>query len=912
MKAVYSTLIFSVLFSFQAFGQSSYKLNLANLEYSKTHYSLAKPLYEDVLAEDSLNEAVQIKLADCYRRLLDYPRAEKAYAKLIAKKGDSDPELYRYYAEALANNKKYAESKNMYHKYEGMYCGDSRSGNFIETYKDVLALSPDSGSYQVDLAKINSNTSDFSPMYYKKGLVFCSGRHMSAGVRRVFSYDQSAYLDLYYISDTAAAKNSNFTEPLSTQSNSGSSSMLKGIVNDDHSEHTSNDSRTVGFYREPKADTSGNKNVMLFDKKLNSKFHEGPLTFFNGEDSVIFTRNRATSSGNNSESHIKLKLYSANNTEKGWKNIKDLPFNSDHYSVAHPSLSPDNKKLYFVSDMPGGLGGTDVYVSELSNGNWGKPVNMGRPVNTEGNEMFPYVDKTGNLYFSSNGHGGLGGLDIFFYNQTDASAKGPKNLGAPINSSSDDFGIIVDKEKRSGYFSSNRRRGGTDDDIYWFTYNPNPDIKLDGFVLDESKLPLDSSLVIIIKEGDTTITNSMGAFKYILKEGNEYNIIVKKNGFEQLNEIISTVGVKNGKMNVKYSLKKEYFCTLEGNIGNFYSDSLVNDATIKLKNLKNGKTSLYTADADGRFRIGLEENSDYEVIGQAGSNRTSNLVITTWGREKGCVINTNIAFMLRDKDCEERRKKFYIDNIYYDENKYQIPRASKPTVERIVQMMKKHPEVELVISSHTDSKSSMFYNEILSQMRTESIYEYLVTHGVSSKRLIKQYYGEEKLVNRCADSVNCPDELNRLNRRTEFFVLIDKKNITKDCRFIIYDSIPDRLLDKQMLGNVFFRYDKSRITRNGRRNLNYVVSFLKQHPNITVYASAHTDATGSNEYNMDLSAKRLQVCMGYLLKKGLTLDRIKGESFGETKPFNRCKDGVGCSPEEHMINRRTQFSVLIK
>jgi outer membrane protein OmpA-like peptidoglycan-associated protein len=268
--------------------------------------------------------------------------------------------------------------------------------------------------------------------------------------------------------------------------------------------------------------------------------------------------------------------------------------------------------------------------------------------------------------------------------------------------------------------------------------------------------------------------------------------------------------------------------------------------------------------------------------------------------------------MFGDNDCEEMHKKFYVDNIYYDEGKYDLDKTALPVAEKIVAMMKNYPDINLIISSHTDTKSSMFYNEILSQMRCESIYQYLVSHGVSKNRLIKQFHGEEKPVNLCADTSNCPDHLNRLNRRTEFYVIKDKRNITKDCRFIIYDSIPDHLIDKQMLGNVFFRYDKAKITRNGRRNLNYIISFLKQHPNITVYASSHTDSQGSVEYNTHLSERRLQVCIAYLLKKGLSLSRITGESFGETKPFNRCVDGVGCSPEEHMINRRTQFSVLIK
>ncbi len=143
-------------------------------------------------------------------------------------------------------------------------------------------------------------------------------------------------------------------------------------------------------------------------------------------------------------------------------------------------------------------------------------------------------------------------------------------------------------------------------------------------------------------------------------------------------------------------------------------------------------------------------------------------------------------------------------------------------------------------------------------------------------------------------------------------VIKNGRNITKDCRFMLYDSIPLGFADKQLLGNVFFKYDHYNLTRQGKKTMNYVMAFLKAHPQIRLYVTSHTDSRGTSEYNIKLSEKRLDVCLKYLYKKGVNSNKIVGESYGEDQIFNHCKDGVDCSPEEHLINRRTQFSVLIK
>ena len=174
------------------------------------------------------------------------------------------------------------------------------------------------------------------------------------------------------------------------------------------------------------------------------------MTFTKDQSFIVFTRNNSSKgkSGKSSDGVKKLKLYSSANKDGKWVDIQEVPFNSNEYSVGHPAFSADNTKMYFVSDMPGGYGGTDIYVVEFNNGQWGTPVNMGKEINTEGNEMFPFAAEDENLYFSSDGHEGIGGLDVFVAELKDGIAyKGVQNAGAPINSEKDDFGFITDKNR---------------------------------------------------------------------------------------------------------------------------------------------------------------------------------------------------------------------------------------------------------------------------------------------------------------------------------------------------------------------------------------------------------------------------------------------------------------------------------
>ena len=219
----------------------------------------------------------------------------------------------------------------------------------------------------------------------------------------------------------------------------------------------------------------GEKNLLLkpvpFAKELTTKFYDGPLSFSTDANAIFFTRSNVKRNNpiRAKDGLVKLKIYSAQLKGDVWANISELPFNNTEFDCAHPSVSPDGRRLYFSSNRPGGFGGMDLYVSTFINNKWSDPVNLGPKVNTDKNDVFPFIHTDGKVFFTSNGRkDGIGGLDIYFTMKTDTGWLTPQLLPEPINSRSDDFGIIVEKDKKTGYFSSNRAKGLGDDDIFSF------------------------------------------------------------------------------------------------------------------------------------------------------------------------------------------------------------------------------------------------------------------------------------------------------------------------------------------------------------------------------------------------------------------------------------------------------------
>ena len=848
-KKIIGALVIAALLGGNAKAQDAL-LKTGEHHYENLSYSKAIDAFEAALKKKGLTEqqklATKIKLGDSYCKVKDSQNAERVYAEVINTAGELSGEniaVSLKYAQVLASNGKYREAQEMYEKYTRKVEDDPRGKGFSKLYNDVSVLSKNANCYKVDYLSINTNSADFSPTYYKNGLVFVSNRHNSVGVRRVFGWNDTPFLDLFFLDDVSAiggqaAGLGTGSSDIKTPRKRNSRSSVVG--SDEYTTPTANDSRTIGNY--------GGMNVMAglgygdrpvteserFGGSINSKYHEGPAAFFKDASKVIFTRNNFNNgkAKRSSDGINKLKLYMGDANKDGWKNIKELPFNSDEYSTGHPALAANEKLLFFASDMPGGFGGTDIYVSRYDGGNWSAPINLGKTVNSKGNEMFPFIDEKGNLYFSSDGHAGLGDLDIFFVQMDGTTSKGQViNLGAPINSSKDDFGIVTDAFRKAGYFSSNRKRGGVDDDIYKFDR--------------ECELKEGCDLIIAIYDAETKMPLDNATVFYEDKEGHMIEIMsdadgsVKIEGLEQDVEFAFRATRDGyGANTVSFSTKDCDNETSRLEIPMSRPKPVV-DSTALAKNDKANGTN--TANAQngyaGEKPTKSQQNGTSETGSQQGerTSTTNGTVLTdntctirgrvmTQGTKQSvdgvlvtlrseCDNTTQTAFTdatgnyefivvegcdytvegskdnlgskgkrVRKLNCKKGgvTADIYmfgtgdiveVDNIYFDYGKCDLRSDARSELDKLVTIMRKYPKMRIELRAHTDSRSESDFNQKISEGRAKASANYLLKRGISRSRIEYAGYGESIPVNSCVDGVECTEEQHAQNRRTEIKIL---------------------------------------------------------------------------------------------------------------------------------------------
>ena len=402
------TLFFCITTNYLVVAQNA-TLKAANEVFEQFKYKEAIVLYKEVLEKDKQNIVAAEKLADCYRLIGNAKSAENAYKKAIKLNPKNDI-LKFYYGKALMSNEKYEEALKYFNEYKAAEPTDKLVYNFIDACEHIDDLKRDSSAYKIAFVPtINSMEGDFSPVFFKDGLVITSLRNENT-LNRKNDQNGDSYADMYFV-------------------------------------------KQLGVHWTPGA---------LMEGKQSNPYHEGPATF-NADGTVMyFTRNVPKSKAKKTgESH--LQIYESRWSNNHWSEGVVLPFCDENYSMGHPTLSADGRKLYFSSNMPGGLGENDIWVSELQNGKWSKPENMGSNVNTAANEMFPFIHPDGTLYFASDGWGGFGGLDIFSATPF-AEDWTVANMGTPINTARDDHGLVLNPDKTLGYLASNRKR--ENDDIF--------------------------------------------------------------------------------------------------------------------------------------------------------------------------------------------------------------------------------------------------------------------------------------------------------------------------------------------------------------------------------------------------------------------------------------------------------------
>lgn len=626
--------------SFLALGQSQ-KEKEALEKFDNYQYINAIETYEALVKKGLNSRTIFQKLGDANYLNGKYKEAAKWYKKLSElPNGINEPQYLYNYAQTLKSLEDYDESNRLMSLYLQQATDEQRAANFKSIEGTDFKIKNNQEYFQLISFEHNSTYSDFSPSIWNDAIVFSSSRDTGTVIKKIHEWNKNPFLNLYKV------QNNSTSEELS--------------------------------------------------KELNSFAHESSATFTKDGKTIYFTRNNVKDGRlvRDSAGINHLKIIRAEFIENKWTNFEELPFGSDSYSIANPALNPEENKLYFASNMPGTLGLSDIFVVSINiDGTFGTPQNLGPNFNTEGRETFPFIDANNQLFFSSDGRPGLGGLDIYVTKLASANPK-IQNLGTPINSSQDDFSIVINKEGTTGYFASNREGGKGSDDIYAFDilkpFNLDCQLNVSGYAIniENGTLIQEVTLAIVNEDGSlikSTATNISGEFLESLSCNKNQRFIIRasKEGFEPVEK--------------SFDLK----------------DGLsIENLELKLKPIP--------APAD---------------------------------------VGTDLAVLLE------------LNPIYFDTNKATIGTDAAEELNKILAYMVDFPEVKIEIRSHTDSRGRDSYNLELSDRRAKSTGQYLVDKGIAPERITAEGFGEKELLNRCANGVDCSQEEHELNRRSEFIIV---------------------------------------------------------------------------------------------------------------------------------------------
>lgn len=719
-------------------GQTA-QLERANRLYESLAFHEAISMYESALEKrDDLQAS--IRLADCYRLTSNNAGAVRWYGKVIGS-GMAEPIHQLYYAQALLRSGKIEEARAQFSAYVQRSPGDLRGERGLKACEEWDQLATGGIPCRISNLNVNSARSDFSPVMLGEQLLFSSDRDSSLGLERSHLWTGRDFLNVYL------------------------SRVAEG-----------------GGFRDP----------VLLPGKVNGPFHDGPVALDSSNRVMYFTRNTYLNKRvgrkprPSSEGVVKLSILRASRSEgsDSW-NLDDWSFayNNDEYSTGHPAISSDGKTLIFASDRPGGLGGVDLYRSQLaSDGTWSIPENLGSQINTAGDELFPVLHATGELLFSSDGLSGLGGLDLYLAGKDSTGWTEPRNLGAPLNSFQDDFSLVMDKSWKRGYFTSNRTGGKGLDDLYALELT-EPQLRIR--VRDAETLTWLPDIPLSWSKGDMLIaeprTGTEGEVLLALPRGEQFQLGIDVPNYRPVqldapvSDLLSPAIID---WIVDLSPVAEFNLVVEVLDGDTREELLA--SLVLLENLNTAEREPMLPDPDGYYRMNLEPDTEYRLTADLDGYIGDESVIST--KELNPPKEFYEALELYKLD---DGLVIELSNIYYDLDKWYIRRDAADDLDRLAELMRRYPAMRIELGSHTDSRATDQYNQILSQRRAESAVAYLVSKGVERDRMLPIGYGESTPRNRCVDDVACTEKEHQFNRRTEFKVInFGRSILSKDKDFI--------------------------------------------------------------------------------------------------------------------------------
>ncbi len=695
---------------------SQAKQRKADLHFSKLEYYSAAPIYEE-LAEKAIYNKGKFnwenvrKAAYSNKAVFQFNKAKYYFSKLHETNRLTELDFVEY-IDLLRTVGNYETADLLLTDANGVY----PRNNFVQLLKDKNSkfdfLLTDSATYYINALAINSDVGDFCPAFYEKGIIYMSKAKNAGFLNTRYGWDNSFFINMLYSSYDA------------------DSTLNNGKVVKD------------AFF---------------------SRAHDGPVSFTKEGTKMVITKN--TLEKKNGNDVVVLAIYFSEKLNGEWSELKPFAHNNPTYNVGHACFSADGNRIYFASDQPGGAGGADLYYSDFSGGSWTSPTNLGSNVNTDQDDLFPYVtDKS--LYFSSKGHFGIGGLDVFY---TDLGLNGKiNNLGYPINTSFDDFGIIAMPDGKNGFLSSNR--GDFIDRIYEWE-RKDPIVNFEGNLFAEY-IPIEAipnHWVVMTDETagtkDTLVVDSLGQFSSSLIFKHIYSFHSEKEFFQLKESLFITTAncVKDSTLRGDlYLIPTTIMVSLK--VVEKGTNNIIPYAKTTIKGLTAKMDTILTTDKEGIVTIRVDRNSDYAVQATKRGYMDDNTQFQTdnYGDK---VIQLTLQLPLIKKG-----DKFKLENIFYDYNKYTLRPESAESLDRLAVFILEN-KLRVELASHTDARGKAPSNQVLSQNRAQSCVDYLIKKGVPKAWIVAKGYGEAQLINQCKDGVTCSESDHQANRRTEIKIL---------------------------------------------------------------------------------------------------------------------------------------------
>ncbi len=798
-----SIIMLAVLIIFSAVPAKSQTLwERADKAYDAGDYDQAIELYHQAV-EKSRDIRTVRKLANSYLMVRNGNMASFWYQE-VCQSEDSKADDFLNYGKALKLNEQYAQARKQGELYIESG-GDPAIGEaFIASCEMSTGATKGPARYSVKKVNFNSTESEIGPQFYQGGLVFSSNRHNGHIIKYSDPGTGIPFFDLYYVDLRA-----------------------------------------------------GSDKAIPLQGSVNSRVNDAAVSFAKEETQIYFTRNHVIDGQTHTsgDGQNKLCILTSQFNGKKWQDTEVLHFNNMDFSCGHPSVSEDGNMLYFISDAPGGMGGTDLYVCFWEEDAWGQPQNLGTGINTPANELFPFIYNNEILFFSTEGHAGLGGLDIFHATYKDGEWSGVKNAGYPLNSSSDDFSVTVNETGTTGYFASNREGGMGQDDIYEFKTKA----RVIGIVRDQwTKDPVPNAEVLVVldnNDSETVRTGSDGKYEMFLRYNTTAMLKARAENYKQATQKVSTRDVLVMKdIEINFEIERDNLYTIAGRIKDEVSGAALTGVTVKILGPGNDVEGQSGADGGYSQKIGYREG-DYQVLYIKDGYIPQTRKFSTKGINGAKQFDHDIAM--------KEGKGLVIEGSVVQKGSG----GSLAGVDVACIDAEKMTELHAGI---TDGNGRFF--AILDQNK-----ETYIATGSKNRYFAKR--------------VDVPS-LDSLSGST-WKVTIEMSP------YLVGETVE----------SIRFAYNKAKIDGDAGKDLYSLVYFLKDNPEATVELSAHTDSRGSLEYNLGLSQRRAKAVFDFIVARGIAAGRISYAGYGENRLVNDCKDGVPCNDAQHSENRRCELSV---